>query len=76
MLCFMKYIKSFLKEEVAYESMKLSKIRLFMKMKTGRKCTMDKKTEKVIDSILSVLIAIVGEILTNQNKEESKKESE
>ncbi len=37
---------------------------------------MDKKTEKVIDSILNVLIAIVGEILTNQNKDEIKKESE
>jgi len=36
----------------------------------------DKKTEKVIDSILNVLIAIVGEILTNQNKDEIKKESE
>lgn len=47
-----------------------------MKMETGRKCTVDEKTEKVIDSILSVLIAIVGEILTNQDKEKSKKESE
>lgn len=37
---------------------------------------MDKKTEKVIDSILNVLIAIVGEILTNQNKDENKKENE
>ena len=37
---------------------------------------MDKKTEKVIDSILNVLIAIVGEILTNQNKDEIKKENE
>lgn len=37
---------------------------------------MDKKTEKVIDSILNVLIAIVGEILSNQNKDEIKKESE
>ena len=37
---------------------------------------MDKKIEKVIDSILNVLIAIVGEILTNQNKDEIKKESE
>jgi len=36
----------------------------------------DKKTEKVIDSILNVLIAIVGEILSNQNKDEIKKESE
>jgi len=36
----------------------------------------DKKTEKVIDSILNVLIAIVGEILSNQNKEEIKKENE
>ena len=38
--------------------------------------TVDKKTEKVLDSILSVLIAIVGEILTNRNKEENKKDSE
>lgn len=37
---------------------------------------MDKKTEKVIDSILNVLIAIVGEILTNQNKDENKNENE
>lgn len=37
---------------------------------------MDKKTEKVLDSILSVLIAIVGEILTNRNKEEIEKENE
>lgn len=37
---------------------------------------MDKKTEKVIDSILNVLIAIVGEILTNQNNQENKKENE
>ena len=35
---------------------------------------MDKKTEKVLDSILSVLIAIVGEILINRNKEENKKD--
>lgn len=47
-----------------------------MKMEVGRRYIVDKKTEKVIDSILSVLITIVGEILTNQNKEESKKESE
>jgi len=37
---------------------------------------LDKRTEKVIDSILNVLIAIVGEILTNQKKEEKKKEDE
>ena len=37
---------------------------------------MDKRTEKVIDSILNVLIAIIGEILTNQKKEENKKEDE
>ena len=37
---------------------------------------MDKKTEKVLDSILSVVIAIVGEILINRNKEENKKDSE
>ena len=39
-------------------------------------CIVDKKTEKVLDSILSVLIAIVGEILINRNKEENKKDSE
>lgn len=37
---------------------------------------MDKKTEKVLDSILNVLIAIVGEILTSQKKEEKKKDSD
>jgi len=37
---------------------------------------LDKRTEKVIDSILNVLIAIIGEILTNQKKEENKKEDE
>lgn len=36
---------------------------------------MDKKTEKVLDSILNVLIAIVGEILKSQNKEKNEKES-
>jgi len=36
----------------------------------------DKKTEKVLDSILNVLIAIVGEILTNQKKEEKKKDND
>jgi len=30
----------------------------------------------VIDSILNVLIAIVGEILKNQDQEENKKENE
>lgn len=37
---------------------------------------MDKKTEKVLDSILNVLIAIVGEILTSQKKEEKKNDSD
>jgi len=33
----------------------------------------DKKIEKVIDSILSVLVAIVGEILKNQKKDDNEK---
>ena len=34
---------------------------------------MDKKIEKVIDSILNVLVAIVGEILKNQKKDDNEK---
>ena len=34
---------------------------------------MDKKTEKVLDSILNVLIAIVGEVLKNQKKDDNEK---
>lgn len=37
---------------------------------------MDKKTERVLGSILNVLMAIVGEILKNQDQEENKKENE
>ena len=33
---------------------------------------MDKKIEKVIDSILNVLVAIVGEILKNQKNDSEK----
>ena len=36
---------------------------------------MDKKTEKVIDSILNVLLAIVGEILKNQKQEDEENRS-
>ena len=34
---------------------------------------MDKKIEKVVESILNVLIAIVGEILKNQKQEDEEK---
>lgn len=34
---------------------------------------MDKKIEKVVDSILNVLVAIVGEILKNQKKNDNEK---
>jgi len=34
----------------------------------------DKKIEKVIDSILNVLLAIVGEILKNQKNDNEKRD--